>query len=294
MTFTGAELDDLVEAYHTQGFVIVPNLIPPDLLPDLTTAADRVVDLARSGGWQQVRTVGKPFPPWNETDTDIWGVQNVMHPDLGERIFSEWYGSKDMLDVSARLMGVTVDDMQFELFNLLINPLHSSYALTWHRDTIKWAASPSEEAEALQIKHHGIQWNTALYDDDCLWAVPASHNRIRTEEERTAGETGGGGDVMPGAIKVELKKGETVFYNNNILHVGTYNPAVKRRTLHGSYGSAPPGDTSRAKGTLQHDIGYTMDPKFKDGLSEELQGMVDRLNAMQKLVEGQEVIYAQD
>lgn len=56
--------------------------------------------------------VGKQFPPWTEGD-DVWGVQNIMHPELGKPIFAEWYGSDDLLDVSAALMGVERKDMQF-------------------------------------------------------------------------------------------------------------------------------------------------------------------------------------
>ncbi len=78
---------------------------------------------------------------------------------------------------------------------------------------MKAAAGEEEERERLAIDHHGIQWNAALYDDDCLSAVPGSHRRIRTAEERKANL--GGGD-MPGSVVVRLKRGETVFYNNNI------------------------------------------------------------------------------
>lgn len=94
-----------------------------------------------------------------------------------------------------------------------MNPLEKDYALSWHRDDVKASASPEEEAEALKIKHNGIQWNAALYDDECLSAVPASHSRVRTSEERQANLEGG---PMPGAQIVSLKAGESVFYNNNI------------------------------------------------------------------------------
>lgn len=161
---------------------------------------------------------------WLTVGDDVWGCQNLMHPDLGEPVFAQWYGSEDMLDVSAALMGVTRDQMQFgkrlrcieliaELFNLLVNPLEKDYALSWHRDDIKANATPEEEAEELKIKHYSIQWNAALYDDSCLTAVPRSHNRVRTPEERKANLEGG---PMPGAQTLDLKKGQAVFYNNNI------------------------------------------------------------------------------
>lgn len=118
---------------------------------------------------------------------------------MGELVFAEWYGSKPLLEVSRALMGCKREDMQLgtsvyllalaycavqsklttsvtvvdvwvacgrtELFNLLVNPVEKDYALSWHRDDVKATASEEEEAEKLKIKHHGVQWNVALYDD---------------------------------------------------------------------------------------------------------------------------------
>lgn len=290
--FNPDELSSFREHYHTYGYVIVPSLIPDDLFPLLRESADHVVDLSRSGKWDNVRVVGKPFPPWDAKDKeDIWGVQNVMHPDLGQKVFAEWYGSEGMLEVSRALMGCEQEDMQFELFNLLVNPTNAAYALVWHRDDVKPTATPQEEIAALQKDYHGIQWNAALYDDECLSVVPKSHLRVSAPDEKKA--LLGDGE-MPGGIKVKLKAGETVFYNNNILHIGSYDPTTKRRTLHGCYGCPPPGDTSRARNILQHDLTYTLDPKFRESVPEKLKGMVDKLNGMQKLLEGQVLEYSQN
>lgn len=94
--------------------------------------------------------VGKQFPPWTEGE-DVWGVQNIMHPDLatlaslsqdvledenngagrpressGTEVFKEWYGSEDMLRVSAALMGCSKEDMQFgESCQSKLNALHT-------------------------------------------------------------------------------------------------------------------------------------------------------------------------
>lgn len=92
-----------------------------------------------------------------------------------------------------------------ELFNLLVNPLENDYALTWHRDAIRADASSAEEAAKLLIRHHGVQWNAALYADDCLSAVPGSHARVRTQEEREA-NLAENGTSMPGARVVSLKE----------------------------------------------------------------------------------------
>jgi hypothetical protein len=186
------------------------------------------------------------------------------------------------------------------LFNLLVNPLKKDYALSWHRDDVKATATPEEEEAALKIEHHAIQWNAALYDDECLSAVPRSHSRIRTSAEREANLNG----PMPGGQIIALKAGETVFYNNNIrksslrdtllitVHVGKYNLTKKRRTLHGCYGSPPAGDTTRARVILQHGLAYTRDPAFVDSLPESLKPMVKKLNSLQEGVG--EVGYSQD
>ncbi|OXG84211.1 phytanoyl-CoA dioxygenase family protein [Cryptococcus neoformans var. grubii Br795] len=290
--FNPDELSSFREHYHTHGYVIVPSLIPDHLFPLLRESADHIVNLSRSGKWDNVRIVGKPFPPWDAKDKeDIWGVQNVMHPDLGQKVFAEWYGSEEMLEVSRALMGCEQEDMQFELFNLLINPTNAAYTLVWHRDDVKPTATPQEEIAALQKDYHGIQWNAALYDDECLSVVPKSHLRVSTPDEKKAllGE-----GEMPGGIKVKLKAGETVFYNNHIIHIGSYDPTTKRRTLHGCYGCPPSGDTSRARNILQHDLSYTLDPKFRNSVPGKLKGMVDKLNGMQRLLEGQVLEYSQD
>lgn len=177
--------------------------------------------------------------------------------------------------------------------------------MSWHRDDIKATASEEEEEAALKIEHNAIQWNAALYDDECLSGVPASHNRVRTPEEREANLNGG---PMPGAAVIGLKAGETVFYNNNIcmspayrytvwpdlqpVHVGKYNLAKKRRTLHGSYGSPPAGDHTRARVILQHDLAYTQDPAFVASLPESLKPMVKKLNSLQEVAG--DVGYSQD
>jgi hypothetical protein len=57
------------------------------------------------------RFVGTPFPPWDQ-GTDVWGVQHLLHPDLGESIFAEWYGSEEMINAVCELLEVKPDELQ--------------------------------------------------------------------------------------------------------------------------------------------------------------------------------------
>lgn len=69
MPFTKEQLDDIVNKYKTDGFVVVDGLIPDQLYAPLCKAADAVTDKARAGEWKNVRMVGKQFPPWTDGES---------------------------------------------------------------------------------------------------------------------------------------------------------------------------------------------------------------------------------
>lgn len=66
-------------------------------------------------------------------------------------------------------------------------------------------------------------------------------------------------------LKVVLKPGQTVFYDNNILHRATYNKSNKRATMHACMGTIAGGD-HRAKSLFQHGLGWMSSDKFKNSL----------------------------
>jgi len=176
-----------------------------------------------------------------------------------------------------------------ELFNLLINPESHSFALRWHRDDVREDASREEEVRALALWHHGVQWNTALYDDASLFVVPGSHAVPRTPAQRARSETlepPTNPLDMPGAVQVRLKAGETVFYNNNILHCARYSPDTPRATLHACMGDSR-GGAVRARNVLQHGLGWMGEARFQEGLpeGERARAMLERLLKMGKDVE---------
>lgn len=57
------------------------------------------------------RLVGTQFPPWTE-GTDVWGVQHVMHPELSEPAFANWYGSKQLLQAVCQLLDTEPKGLQ--------------------------------------------------------------------------------------------------------------------------------------------------------------------------------------
>lgn len=90
----------------------------------------------------------------------------------------------------------------------------------------------------------------------------------------------------------DFQAGETVFYNNNILHCATYNSQVKRATLHASMGDTR-GGAARARNILQHGLTWMKEESFKNTLDKDGQAMLERLLTMQERV-GDDVGYSQD
>lgn len=167
---------ELKEHYDTHGYVIIPGLLTPSEHADLLAATDRAVARTRSGSWPHARVVGKQFPPYGVGD-DIWGVQHAMHPELGEPIFARWYAGDAVREAARMLLGCQDEELQMggfsframlsdtfvismlsnsELFNILVNPVRSEFALCWHRDDIKGSVSEDEERAALAVRHYGV------------------------------------------------------------------------------------------------------------------------------------------
>ena len=106
---------NLVKAvYDQQGYVVVPGLVDPedDCALELKEACERVIARTRAALWPHRRTVGKQFPPYGDGNPESWGVQHIMHPDLGEPAFVQWYTSSKLLSVVTELLGCKETDLQ--------------------------------------------------------------------------------------------------------------------------------------------------------------------------------------
>ncbi|KAI9344268.1 hypothetical protein BDR26DRAFT_917266 [Obelidium mucronatum] len=274
------------------GYVIIDGMVSDEELVTLRAAADRAVAKARNDEWKLRRVVGVQFPPWGDTAEDVWGVQHIMHPDMQEPAFAKWYGCDKLLDAVCEILDSKEEELQLELFNMLINPEHKDFALEWHRDDVKPNVEAEEEIERLSIPHYGTQWNTALYDDACLYIIPKSHNRIRTPEERNININDPLCMNMPGAIAVELKAGQTVFYNNNIMHRAVYDKSKKRATLHGCMGTVL-GGPHRARNILQHGVAWMREERFKQTLPPRLYPLYDNLISLANQNEGKDLGFSQ-
>ena len=259
-----------LDALRKDGFVKITGMLSTQQLQSLRASCEQTTEQARQGKWPYVRTVPKQYPPWHEwqPEDNIWGVQHLLHPDMAQRnAFAKLYFSDEVLSTVKELVGLKEDpygddQLVMELFNLLVSPAErQDFELCWHRDDVRPDVTTEDEEQQLKEKSPEgkqlhAQYNIALFDDASLVVVPGSHRRIRTDEERNAAPFE---PNMPGQVVVEMKPGDAVFYNSNILHRGVYkgidtSTNLGRMTLHGSIGLAGHG-SERARQVSQDAVG---------------------------------------
>ncbi|CBQ73565.1 conserved hypothetical protein [Sporisorium reilianum SRZ2] len=333
----GYDPEALVQQYRDQGYIIVDGVLSSDPssplhIDSLRRSADVATQLTRDGHWPHRRVVGNAFPPFTKDNRDSWGVQHIMNPQLDtlapsptaslSKQFQQFYASSPLVEIASLLIGAEAHEMQMELFNLLINPASHRFALGWHRDDVRPDVTQEQEQARLETPTYGVQFNTALYDDDCLFIVPATHRRLRTAAEVSANNAKPPAATQvdasqpeseqqydfaldgawigidpPNTLRVQLKPGQMAFYSQRILHRASYLPTAKRATLHGCYGDASQGGNGpaeRARNVLQHGVEWMRDPEFGRSLPATLKPMWTNLMRMDALYADKKLGYSLD
>ncbi|MSP12607.1 MAG: hypothetical protein EXR62_06580 [Chloroflexi bacterium] len=144
--------------------------------------------------------------------------------------FADYLASPIVMQAIHDMLGPQV---HWGYLHCLLGDWEDNRAMVWHRDGMDKHANREAEMEIINRRQQLVQWNCPLYDgDSCFRFVPGSHRRPISDQELEALRTDPRAD-MPGQVVAELKLGETVYYNNTMLHQGVYHQGLKRETLHG-------------------------------------------------------------
>jgi hypothetical protein len=228
------------EEYFRDGYTVLEGLIPPALLSDLRRQTDKARDIAR-----------------RENGPNCQRLQPVYkYEELDHRPFTDFLRLPGLRAAVEDMLGS--EHRESEIRGVLLEPAERAWCTAWHRD---WGYNVPGIDVAAFFRHVNNprmfnQLNAALYDDHSLWAVPRSHNREDTSEEREAFPRipPPGPDLtdamtpeqreaactaycrrMPGATPILLAAGDVAFYRNSTWHLGTYVPYIKRATLHDGF-----------------------------------------------------------
>ena len=220
-----------IDQYRDQGYFIADDAVELDMLEELTTAAREVVAKVRSGevidDATGVRTTGP-----DAADADSHFICGLMAPEFGAPVFAEYLGSAPIARYVRPFIG---EELRLGWVHLCA--VGDDYEIGWHRDTGGNERDGSYEVEMEILRRHRkhfVKWHLALADDPCLWIVPGSQRRYRTERERECLLNDRHGEI-PGALQISLQRGQTVFWNSNSIHRGLKPAGLQERcTLMGA------------------------------------------------------------
>ena len=224
----------------SDGYVILRQVVPPELLDRMRSDIETVVARQRAGD-----------PTWDSTPQP--------RASIVDQVDAETIGAFEFLlhrnthGVSAEVLDCPTEAVASNQALVICNPEFAPEApprpgqhwgtdpRNWHRDVRPDRDGPLSAHIEDQLANGPayVQWNIALYRDHILYVVPGSHRRLSTEIESShlQGERGTTSPV-PQSIPVELEPGDGVVYNNLMLHWGSkYGPEKKRRTVHLGYRS---------------------------------------------------------
>ncbi len=225
---------ELLKQFKEDGFVIVPQVIPPDRLEDLRTQFE--VSLERQKVvWAKNR--GPEDPPGGVWETSVQprpAIQDVVEPDTAETV--EFFFHGNIMSVNRELLGG--QGIAPKIMYMMCNPVRDRGPDRWHFDIHPDKQPPIGGLQKdLQVNGPAnVQWNIALYDDSVFWVVPGSHRRPMTDEENHC-LLESLREPLPTGTPVDLKAGDGVVYTNTIQHWGSDYSSRLRRTLLVNYRS---------------------------------------------------------
>ncbi len=156
---------------------------------------------------------------------------------------------------------------------------NGDYDTGWHRDLGPAKDNTYDEEMALLNRPmRGLRYQVALVDDPCLWLVPGSQKRYRTEEERQALAFDVRRDIST-QVNVPLKRGQTLLWSGHTVHRGRKPPELKQRL------SMTIGlfryDPDEPKMEMDGRFRWKLADNIRDSLTPKTQLLYDRWRALQ-------------
>ncbi len=208
------------ESFDKLGYFITKDAVDQGIVGEMRDAARRVKEKVISGAVDV-------YTDWH-TEQDPYHIGGFLSPQFDEPVFAQYYGSKPLLDFVNAQVGA---DLYLGNLAMFTNPVKSPYICQWHRDDgLRYDQDEEPEIEYLHRLRSGCRWELALVDDCALGLVPGSHRRYRTPEEIEAMKEGLD-KRLPGDMVVELKAGETIFWNGDALHRAVHTADRERLTM---------------------------------------------------------------
>ncbi len=263
-----------IEQYRERGYFIADDAVAPDMLAALEVGARRAAEKVHSGAVvatdERISTGGPGVEPRH--------ILGLIAPEFGEPIFAEYLMSEP---VETCVRAVVGGPLRLGWVGLIVLCGPTDYDTGWHRDFGHEERDGSREVE-LEIlgryRKNLVKWHLALADDACLWLVPGSQRRYRTEREREVLINDRKGAV-PNAQQIVLQKGQTIFWTGNTIHRGRVPAgAAERLTL---TGALVKHEEDQPREVLDERFRWQLADNVRAGLPARMQGYYDRWRRVQ-------------
>lgn len=213
------QIEQHFEQYIERGYFVADDMIDPEMLDALEAAMRRVREKIRSGA-VDIKTAFAD----NREPIVMWGL---IAPEFDEPIFAEYLLSAKTEAYAHAFLG---KELRLGTVACFATDNETPYDTGWHRDLggQDKGASEAEELALLNAPKNELKWHLALVDDPCLWIVPGSQRRYRTQEERVA-LTQDRHAPLANAQAIKIKRGQTLFWDGCTIHRGWTPEALKER-----------------------------------------------------------------
>ena len=205
-----------------------------------------------------------------------WNIVGLISPEFGEPVFGQYLASERMMRYVRAQIG---DRIRIGWLGIFTNPYHDNHNLGWHRDVGSEGRDLSEEAELefLRLPRDECRWELALVDDTSLELVPGSHLRYRTETEWDT-MSGGRDEELRDERVVELRAGQTLFWNGKLIHRSRMRKDRERLTIAASWHCSSEEDPKQEAGRFR----WMLADEVRSGLPALLHPYYDRWKSLQE------------
>ena len=250
------------------GYFIVDDAQEPGMTEEMCAAARRIRQKVRAGEvdlYTDFHGEGEPYH-----------IVGLNAPEFGEPVFAEYYGCRALLDYVHGQIGTGIRIGPMAMFT---NPENEPFNMRWHRDDgLVMDRGEEEEMEYLRQPRRGCRWEMAMVDDIALSLIPRSHLRFRTGEEYAAMRDSIH-ERLPGDLVVDLRAGQTIFWNGDCLHRSASRPDRERLTISASFQVFDSNEEKSEPGRFA----FMLNPGARAFLPESIHLYYDRWASLQKV-----------
>lgn len=205
----GVISDDLVSAYHEDGYVLVRGMLDGEEIGLLSRAAreDRVLDQ---------KSFGKGDGEGGIVRLSLWN-----HPT--DTIYGMIARSQSIVGSAAKLLG---DEPYHYHSKMIMKDAKVGGAWTWHQDYGYWyqngVLSPNLTSAYIAV-------DRATRENGCLQVIRGSHKLGRIEHVLSGDQAGADQERVEEILKrhelvyVEMEPGDVLFFHSNMLHRSDQN-----------------------------------------------------------------------